>query len=82
MVSPFSIYLVPELIITTMKRLFHELKGAIIILFCIFLGVAIVRGVSDTVRAVRFQKCIQDEPTDAVCDSCYYAVYGVHAYQE
>jgi hypothetical protein len=63
-----------------MKKLWKEIMGAIIILTCIALGVFAVQQCIDNIRAARFQRCIQDDPT--VCDSCYYKIYGVHVWEE
>lgn len=35
--------------------------------------------VTDGEKWKAFQQCIASEPSDAVCDSCYYAVFGVYS---
>jgi hypothetical protein len=64
-----------------MKKLWKEFKGTCIIVLCIFLGVAIIQETTRVVKRAQFEHCISNEPTDAVCDSCYYKVYKVHAYE-
>jgi hypothetical protein len=34
--------------------------------------------ITDPTGWSEFVDCVADEPTDAVCDSCYFAVFGEH----
>jgi hypothetical protein len=58
-----------------MKKIFKKvLTPAILIWVAGFLVLSVVIAL-DIRKDIRFQKCINEFPSDAVCDSCYQKIY-------
>ncbi len=53
-------------------------KIALIALFLACMGYAAYK-IQEPVKKQLFNECINDEPSDAVCDSCYFAIYGEYS---
>lgn len=54
-----------------MKRIPIALIATVVIVA----SIAINLDIWNQKRSQLFQKCIQNEPTDTVCDSCWQAIY-------
>lgn len=50
----------------------------IILILCLtaFAGLLIYGALEDVILAKRLERCINHYPSDAVCDSCWVAIYG------
>jgi len=58
----------------TPETRWKQTKFLITIIFGI-LGLTIVCAISSNLKAKAFQECIDKEPTDWVCDSCWQVIY-------